>query len=129
MLCICHLPVSTVTMLTPSTVLSACPGDEVVINCDVSETTANTRISLKWEITPVNTSFGKIELPLTDHMNNTNRQEGGWEFHAEFTSYSPLSAILTTTAHLALDGATVTCTFPGSTSRVPLIIRITQIGN
>ena len=116
-------------MLTPSTVLSACPGDEVVINCYESETTANTRISLRWQITPINISLPMIELPLTDRMNNTNRREGRLEFHAEWTSYSPLRATLTTTAHSALDGATVTCAAGGSASSDPLIIRVTQIGN
>ena len=113
-------------MLTPSTVLLACPGDEVVINCYESETT---RIALRWEITLLNNSVPRIELPVYDFGNNTNRGEGGLLFYAELTSYSPLSAILTTTAHSALDGATVRCTSSRSTSNDLLIIRVAQIGN
>ena len=118
-------------MLTPSTVLSACPDDIVVINCDVSETNDDTRITLRWQITPgpINTLITMIELSLSDLKNNTNRQEGGLEFHAELTSYSPLSATLTTTADLELDGATVTCLSAGSSSSDPLLIRVPQIGN
>jgi hypothetical protein len=111
-------------VLTPSTVLSACPGDEVVINCYESETT---RISLRWEITPINTSISMIELSLSDLMNNTNRRENGLEFYAELTSYSPLRAILTTTAHSALDGARVTCVAARPASSDSFIIRVTQI--
>ena len=123
--------VSTLPVLTLSAVLSACPGDIVIINCYILETTANTRITLRWQITPgpINTPITMIELPLSDLKNNTNRREGGLEFHAELTSYSPLSATLTTTAHSALDGAIVRCTSPGSTSNNPLIIRVTQTGN
>ena len=119
----------TVTVLTPSTTLSACPDDEVVVSCYETETTANTRISLRWQITLMNRSIPVIELTLIDSVNNNNRQEGRLEFHAELTSYSPLSAILTTTAHSALDGATVRCAAGGSISSDPLIIRVTQIGN
>ena len=122
-------------MLTPSTVLSACPGDEVVISCYESETTTNIRISLRWEIDiPIQTNSGRfsrveLHLSLSNLTNNTSRQEDGLEFHAELTSYSPLSAILTTTAHSALDGATVTCLSSRSAISDPLIIRVTQIGN
>ena len=116
-------------MLTPSSILSACPGDEVVINCYESETTADSRIALRWEITLINTLFPMIELPVSHSLINTNQQEGGLEFYAELISYSPLRATLTTTAHSALDGATVTCTSAGSTSNNPLIIRVTQTGN
>ena len=125
----CLSSVSTLPVLTPSTILSACPGDEVVINCYESETTANTRISLRWEVALMNNSVSTIELHLSDLRNQTDRLEAGLQFHAELISYSPLSAILTSTAHSALDGAMVTCTSSRSTSSNPLIIRVTQIGN
>ena len=112
-------------MLTPSTVLSACPGDEVVINCYESETSANMRIALRWDITLVDKSVSTIELPLTDIRNTTNRREDGLEFYAELTSYSPLRAILTTTAYSAFDGAIVSCLSGVSASNDLLII----IGN
>ncbi len=119
-----------INVLTPSTVLSVCLGDEIVINCYEPESTANMRISLRWEIAPINELLPTIELPLSDLMNNTNRQEYESEFHAELVSYSPLRAILTTIAHSALDGATVTCTSAGSGSISSdfLIIRVNQIG-
>ena len=116
-------------MLTLSTILSACSGDEVVISCYESETTADTRISLRSEITPINDSLSTIELSLSDIRNNTNQRDSGLQFYAELTSYSPLSATLTTTAHSALDGATVRFSSSRSTSSNPLIIRVTQTGN
>ena len=118
-----------VAVLIPSTTLSACPGDEVVVKCYESETTANTRISLRWEITLINTMIAEIELPLSDIMNQSQRQEAGLQFYAKLTSYSPLTAILNITARPTLDGATVTCGSLSTTSRDTLIIRVTQIGN
>ena len=116
---------TTLPVLTPSTVLSTCPGDEVVVKCDESETT--TRMSLRWTVTPIHTMIPEIELPLSDLMNATNRHDAGLQLHAELTSYSPPSAILIITAHPALDGATVTCTIGRSSDS--LIIRVIQIGN
>ena len=102
-----------------------------MINCYESENTTDTRVSLRWEITPMDNSVPMIELPLTDHGNTSNRREGGLEFYVELTSYSPLSAVLTTTAHSVLNGATVICysASSGSTSSDPLIIRVARIGN
>ena len=117
--------VSTVPVLSPSTILSACPGDEVVINCDVTETTI---ISLQWEITLLKFTASKIYLTLSHLWNNTNQLESGLLFYAEWTSYSPLSAILTTAANLSLNGATVRCVAAGLSSSNPLKIRVTQIG-
>ena len=131
MLCIivCCLSVSTLPELTPSTVLSACPGDKVVINCHESDTTAIMEISLRWEITPMNNLFAVIELALTDMVNDTERQDLGLKFHAEWISHTPRSAMLTITADLILDGATVTCASSGSAISDPLTVRVTQIGN
>ena len=115
-------------VLTPYPILSACPGDELVVRCYEPETTANTRISLRWEIIPtINVIISKIELPLSATMNNTNRWEGELQFYAELTSFSPLSAVLSTTAHPTLDGATVICKSTTAISN-DLEIRITQIG-
>ena len=117
-------------MLTPNPILSACPGDELVVRCYEPDTTytANTRISLRWNIIPINKAISEVELPLSSTMNSTSRWEGELQFHAEFTSYSPLSAVLITTAHPALNGATVTCRSITAMSN-DLEIRITQIGN
>ena len=118
--------VSMLTVLIPSAILSACPGDELVVRCYEPETMyTNTRISLRWEITPINLTLSKIELPLSGTMNNTNRWEGELQFYAEFTSYSPLSAELITTAHPALNGARVLCASP--ISRNTTTIRVYQI--
>ncbi len=87
------------------------------------------RIALRWELILINKSISMIELSLQEYMNNTNRREGGLEFYAELISYSPLRAILTTTAHSALDGATVRCLPAESAMSEPLNIRVTQIGN
>ena len=114
-----------VPVLTPSTTLSACAGDEVVVLCHEEETTANMRISLRWTIIP--NQLHEIELPLSDLMNTTSRHDAGLQFYAELTSYNPLSAILIITAHPALDEATVTCAIPRSSDSI--IIRVTQIGN
>ena len=120
--------VSRSVVLTPSPILSACSGDELVVRCYEPETTANTRISLRWNIIPINKMTPELELPLSSTMNSTSRWEGELQFHAEFTSYSPLSAVLITTAHPALDGATVICRSRTAMSN-DLEIRITQIGN
>ena len=69
----------------------------------------------------------EIELPLSSTMNATSRWVDELQFHAELTSYSPLSAVLITTAHPALNGATVICKSITAMSN-DLEIRITQIG-
>ena len=118
-------------VLTPSPILSVCPGDELVVRCYEPETTAQTKISLRWAIIPISKEISEIELPLSSTMNITNRWEGELQFHAELTSYSPLSAVLITTAHPALDGATVTCRSESDSlsTTIKLEIGITQIGN
>ena len=115
-------------VLTPSPILSACTGDELVVRCYEPDITANTRIALRWKIIPIKLMIPEIELPLSSTMNITSRWEGELQFHAEITSYSPLSAVLITTAHPALDGATVTCKSESAMSN-DLEIRITQIGD
>lgn len=62
--------------------MSACPGDEVVINCYESDTTAAMAISLRWEITPMNNLFAMIDLALSDMGNNTERQDLGLKFYS-----------------------------------------------
>ena len=124
------MSVSTLPVLTPSTILTACPGDEVVMSCCEPETNASTRISLRWEVTLLNGAIPMIELALNNDRNISHRQEAmsGLEFYAKWTSYSPLRAILTTTAHSVLDGATVTCESPFEPSN-SLTIKVTQIGD
>ena len=109
-------------MLTPSTTLSACPGDEAVVKCYEPEASANMRIVLRWEITLRDISFSTIELHLSDIDNQSQQLEAGLQFYAELTSYSPLIAILTTTAYPALNGATVTCLIPGTMGTLTIIV-------
>ena len=116
--------------LTPSTILSACPGDEIVVKCNESETTANAKISLRWEITLMNKTISVIELALSDLMNHSQRQEAGLRFYSEFTSYTPLIAMFWTTAHPVLNGATVICKSAVSMEPMEtLTIRILETGN
>ena len=117
-------------MLTPSTTLSACSGDEVVVKCYEPETTANTRISLRWVITPQNKIFPTIELSLSDIDNQSQRLEAGlqFNFYAGLTSYTPLISTFMTVAYPALNGATVMCLTP-STMGILTIIVHEQTGN
>ena len=115
-------------MLTPSTTLSACSGDEVVVKCYEPETTANTRISLRWDITLRDTSFPVIELPLSDIDNQTQRLEAGLQFYAKLTSYTPLISTVMTIAYPALDGATVMCLAPGTMGTITIMVH-EQTGN
>ena len=116
-------------MLTPNPILSACPGDELVVRCYEPDTTytANTRISLRWNIIPINKMISKVELPLSSTMNSTSGWVGELQLDAKLTSCSPLSAVLITAAHPALDGAIVICRSTTAMSS-DLEIRITQIG-
>ena len=59
-------------------------------------------------------------------VNISQRQEAGLQFYSELISYSPLTAILTTTAHPALDGAKVICETLASMGT--LTIRIVETG-
>ena len=113
--------------LTPNPILSACPGDELVVRC-YEPYTANTRISLRWNIIPINKTISELELPLSSTINSTSRWEGELQFYAELTSYSPLSAVLSITAHPALNGATVICRSETVMAN-DLEIKIIQIGN
>ena len=113
-------------VLTPSTTLSACPGDEVVVKCYEPETTTNTRITLRWEITLQNKTFSEIELPLSN-MNVSQGQEAGLQFYSELTSYTPLIIMFWTTAHPVLNGAIVKCNIAASMET--LTIRVLETGN
>ena len=115
-------------VLTPSITLSACPGDEVVVRCYKPETTANTRISLRWEITLQNRTFPTIELSLSDIDNQTQRLEAGLQFYAELTSYTPLISTVMTTAYPVLNGATVMCSIPGTIGILTIMVH-ERIGN
>ena len=111
-------------VFTPSSLL-ACPGDKIAVKC--SESDIVTQKSLRWTITPKNREIPVLEIPLSDIMNATQRSEYGLQFYSELTSYSPLTATLTITAHSLLNGATVMCETVASMGT--LTIRVLETGS
>ena len=111
-------------VFTPSNLL-ACSGDKIVVTC--SESDIIIQKSLRWTITPENREIPVLEIPLSDIMNATRRLEYGLQFYSELTSYSPLTATLTITAHPLLNGATVTC--QSSASMDTITIRVLETGS
>ena len=110
-------------VLTPSSILSVCPGDEVVIKCYESETTD----FFRWRISLEDRAIPTIELPLSNIRNETERQEAGLQFYSKLASYSLHTATLTITAHPVLNGATVICVTAASMDT--LTISVTETGN
>ena len=94
-------------MLKPSSI-SACPGDDIIVKCSESVIADNLR-SLRWTIVPKNRQSTALELTVSDFMNINQQTRAGVLFYSELTSYSPLTSVLTTTAHPVLNGATVIC--------------------
>ena len=112
-------------VLTPSEI-SVCSDDDIVISCHESDTTA-IMYGLQWEVIPANLTLFRFDIILSISLNKTQRQEYGQIFYSEITSYSPLVAIFTTTAHPVLHGATVSCASP--TSMDILTISVLEAGN
>ena len=100
-------------------------GDKIIVKC--SESVNDTKKSLRWTITLENREIPVLEIPLSDIMNATQRLEYGLQFYSELTSYSPLTAILTITAHPPLNGATVMC--QSTASMGTLTIRVLETGS
>ena len=112
-------------VLTPSCI-SASLGDEIAVKC--IETDFSTYLKrLRWTITPALREIPVLEIPLSDIMNATQRFEYGLQFYSELTSYSPLTATLTITAHPLLNGATVMCETPASMDTIT--IRVLETGS
>ena len=118
-------------MLTPRTTLSACPGDEILVTCNESDTAA--MISLRWTLTFQNRRIHAIEtnLPNIGTPNNESASqlfidEQELKFLSKLTSYSPLIGTFMTTAHPVLNGATVTC--QSTISIETLTIRVLETG-
>ena len=114
-------------VLTPSEI-SVCSGEDIVISCYESDTTAIAMNGLQWEVIPANLTLQTFNMLLSNFLNETERHEYGQIFYSEITSYSPLVAIFTTTAHPVLHGATVTCA-SSSTSMDTLTISVLKAGN
>ena len=82
---------------------------------------------LQWEVIPANLTLLKFDMILSFSSKKTHWQDYGQIFYSEITSYSPLVAIFTTTAHPILHGATVSCASP--TSMDTLTISVLEAGN
>ena len=109
-------------MLTPSSI-SACPGDDIVVKCSESDTAANIMKSLRWTIVPNSRQIAPVELTVSQVMNTSQRMDDGLPlFYSKLTSYSPLTSVLTTTAHPILNGATVTCQSTVSMDMLQIIV-------
>ena len=113
-------------VLTPSGMLTACSGDEIVIKCNESD---NIRIILRWTISLRNRTAPSIDLSLSNIMNKTERREAGLLFYSDLISYTPLVSILKTTAHPDLNGATVACMTNTPSKEETLTVKVTQAGN
>ena len=111
-------------VFTPSN-LQACSGDKIVVTCNESVNVIQK--TLRWTITPENREISVLEIPLSDIVNVTQRSEDGLQFYSELTSYSPLTATLTITAHPLLNGATVMCETLASMGT--LTIRVLETGS
>ena len=124
--------VSRSAMLTPRTVISACPGEEIVASCSESDTMAT--IWLRWTVTLQTTQASKVEMTLTKQRNYTTGQLHiaglRLNFSSELTSYSPLTSVFRTTAHTVLNGATVKCeTITTGITMDASMIEVTTMGN
>ena len=123
-------------MLTPRNILSACPGDEILVKCNESDTTAT--INLRWILTLKNRQTPPVEMTLPPYDPDTSVNESAAQlfiadqqveltFLSKLTSYSPLIATFMTIVHPILDGATVTC--QSTLSMDILTIRVPETGN
>ena len=122
-------------MLTPTNILSACPGDEILVKCNESDTAA--MINLRWILTLKNRQTPPVEMTLPSSGLNTSNETAAQLFVAEqqveltflskLTSYSPLISTFMTTVHPILEGATVTC--QSTLSMDILTIRVPETGN
>ena len=118
--------VSRSVVLTPSsTSITACPSEEIFIQCSESDTTAE--IDLRWKITPENRAFQRVDMHLSNFAITNRHLVAGVHLYSELISQSPLVAILMTTAHPILNGATVMCIT--TTSMDTLTIEVLEGGN
>ena len=113
-------------VLTPSEI-SVCSGEDIVISCYESDTIAVALYGLQWEIIPANPTLQTFDVIVSIFLNKTERHEYGQIFYSEITSYSPLVATFTTTAHPVFHGATVICA--SHTSMDTLTIGVLEAGN
>ena len=78
------------------------------MKCSESDTASNMG-RFRWTITPKSRLIPVVELTVSEDITENLRIEDGVLFYSELISYSPLTSVLMTTAHPALNGATVTC--------------------
>ena len=98
--------------MTPGSI-TACPNEEIVILCTVSEVDRN---YTRWTVTPEDNNIPPLEFFLAALQNINQRYviEINATILLEWTSFSPLSSTLTTNTTPVLDGATVECAFTNS---------------
>ena len=97
-----------VVELTPSTSLSVCPGEQVVIKCTASISAT----FVAWSVELATRSRERIHLPFLSGSRNDSLVHDsmtGLTFHAELISLAPACSTFVTTATLALDNTQVTC--------------------
>ena len=93
--------------------ITACPNEEIVILCTVSEADRN---YTRWTVTLEDNNIPSLEFSLTALQNRHRRYvvETNTTILLEWTSFSPLSSTLMTNATTALDGTIVECAFTNS---------------
>ena len=105
LLTLSHLESSrSAVQLTPSSSLTVCPGEQIVIKC-----TPSTNVTaLRWTIT-VEDSVTELLLTSTRREFSQSDDTTGIRFDAEWMSSIPPYSTLMTNATLELRGAQVTC--------------------
>ena len=124
LLTISYLGVSTFgVLLTPSTSLTVCPGEQIIVQCASSASA----MFVEWGIRLAQENRGTIRLPLLGVSRNRSESDDdltGLRFSAELTSLTPAHSTFTTTASMALDNAQVMCLVNEASSTDTLTIHI-----
>ena len=97
--------------MTPGSI-TACPNEEIVILCTVSEVDRN---YTRWTVTLEGNNIPPVEFALNAlYRHERYVVEAETNIIVEWTSFSPLSSTLMTNVTPALDGAIVECEFTNS---------------
>ena len=133
----CMYTVSRSVVLIPRTILSTCPGDEILVKCTETESDIVAEINLRWTVTLTDRYTPPVEMSLSDDLRNETTaslfiDDIRLNFSSKLTSYSPLVGIIMTTAHSLLNNAMVTCEYQSdstsSDSTDSLSIRVLETG-
>ena len=106
--------------MTPGSI-TACPNEEIVILCTVSEADRN---YTRWTVALEDNNIPPVELSLDALQDRHERYvvETNTTILLEWTSFSPLSSTLMTNVTPALDGAIVECIFSKSMDSLTITI-------